>query len=94
MTLQNAFEGLATEAKQSRFAPYVFANVDEPTEGTVYVQKTHNADPALWVIARYVDGPTTTAATYAGPTNNPTIMSASSAWSDRATLVYGAAAEA
>jgi len=94
--------GAATAAKQdaavarfSRFAGLELWQADDQGAGTAYVQYRNSFDSAIsWYVVRYVTSAGITTITYAGPANNTGQASATTAWTNRATLTYGAPFEA
>jgi hypothetical protein len=57
--------------------------------GTTYVRKAGADAGDTWLIQRVVESGTSTTITYAGVRNNPSVTVATTAWTNRATLVYG-----
>ena len=76
-----------------KYANLKLSDIDETTTGTTYLLKqgATSADP--WLLMKLVEASGITTARYAGVTNNPTITLAT-AWTNRASLVYGLITEA
>ena len=76
-----------------KYANLKLSDIDETTAGTTYLLKqgATSADP--WLLMKLVEASGITTARYAGVTNNPTITLAT-AWTNRASLVYGLITEA
>lgn len=70
-----------------KYANLKLSDIDETTEGTTFILKqgATSADP--WLLMKLVEASGITTARYAGVTNNPTIT-VSTAWANRASLVY------
>ena len=70
-----------------KYANLKLSDIDETTTGTTYLLKqgATSADP--WLLMKLVEASGITTARYAGVTNNPTIT-VSTAWANRASLVY------
>jgi len=65
---------------------------DISSTSVMYALKVGNATTRVpWCVSRAATTPTGVGFDYAGPNNNPSISTASAAWSARTTLTYGSA---
>ena len=74
---------------QGRYAAYATQQVDEATAGTTYIRKQGADVGDTWLIQRVIESSTDTVITFAGVRNNITITTPTTAWTARASLVYG-----
>lgn len=73
-----------------RFATYKLVQSEDLGAGTKYILKANgNTGTSGWLMIRKTYTDTTSVMAYASQTNNPTVTTASAAWTNRATLVYG-----
>ncbi len=76
-----------------KYANLKLSDLDDSTAGTTYILKQGPTTADPWLLMKLVEASGITTARYAGITNNPTITLAT-AWTNRATLVYGLITEA
>lgn len=70
-----------------KYANLKLSDIDETTAGTTYLLKQGATSTDPWLLMKLVEASGITTARYAGVTNNPTIT-VSTAWANRASLVY------
>jgi hypothetical protein len=76
-----------------KYANLKLSDLDDSTTGTTYILKQGPTTADPWLLMKLVEASGITTARYDGITNNPTITLAT-AWTNRATLVYGLITEA
>lgn len=76
-----------------KYANLKLSDLDDSTAGTTFILKQGPTSADLWLLMKLVETAGITTARYAGVTNNPTITF-TTAWANRASLVYGLITEA
>ncbi len=83
--------GYLTEIAQSvgRYSSYKVQQTEENPAGTTYIRKAGANAADTWLIVRSVETASSSAVSYAGIRNNPSVATGGAAWSQRTSLVYG-----